>query len=119
MSGRWVGTGVGNWQVLYLQCREPKTGQQKIQLYYEDDQLCCKLTRVAELAPILAAPAPGLPILVAGAPDLPLLTAPAPGLPLLTAPAPGLPLLAATAPGLPILAAVAPAAAPVTNLKIK
>ena len=99
MSGRRVGTGVGNWQVLYLQCREPKTGQQKIQLYYEDDQLCCKLTRVAELAPIL--------------------TAPAPGLPLLTAPAPGLPLLAATAPGLPILAAVAPAAAPVTNLKIK
>ena len=25
------------WQI---QCREPKTGQQKVQLYYEDDPLC-------------------------------------------------------------------------------
>ena len=28
------------WQVLYsVQCREPKTGQQKVQLYYEDDPI--------------------------------------------------------------------------------
>ena len=26
------------WQVLYsVQCREPKTGQQKVQLYYKDE----------------------------------------------------------------------------------
>ena len=31
VSGRWAGSEVG---------REPKTGQPKVQLYYEDDPLC-------------------------------------------------------------------------------
>ena len=32
-AGRDTGTGV-------VRCQEPKTGQQKVQLYYEDDPLC-------------------------------------------------------------------------------
>ena len=35
-TGRVPGSGVGK----YMQCREPKTGQLKVELYYEDDPLC-------------------------------------------------------------------------------
>ena len=38
MPGRWAGSGVG--LVHTLSRREPKTGQQKVQLFYEDDPLC-------------------------------------------------------------------------------
>ena len=34
MPGRWDGL------VLQVQCREPKTGQQKVQFYYKNDPLC-------------------------------------------------------------------------------
>ena len=37
MPGRQAGSGF--WQVLYIQCQEPKTWQQKVQLYHEDDPL--------------------------------------------------------------------------------
>ena len=36
--GRRAGTGVGKY-CTYI-CRELKTGQQKVQLYYEEDPLC-------------------------------------------------------------------------------
>ena len=38
---RWSDAGpAGRVRCWLVQCREPKTGQQKVQLYYEDDPLC-------------------------------------------------------------------------------
>ena len=38
---RWSDAGpVGRVICWLVRCREPNTGQQKVQLYYEDDPLC-------------------------------------------------------------------------------
>ena len=39
MPGRRTGSAVGKYMHT-VKCREPKTGHQKVQLYYEDDPLC-------------------------------------------------------------------------------
>ena len=38
-QGKWLSSTV-HCEQQSVQCQEPKTGQQKVQLYYEDDPLC-------------------------------------------------------------------------------